>query len=196
MEPLYPNTLNLLAARHTLSPRRLVNPGPSTEQRELILEAPRHAPDHGQLVPWRFIELPTASRHRLGQVFVQSLLDRDPAATTEQQSQAAEKAERAPWLLAAVLRQSQKDQPEVPDTERLISLGCAIQNMLLMATALGFGSALTSGKALNHPAMRQLLSLESHELLTCFVNIGTASKPAPPRERPAWQRYVSTLKDA
>ena len=36
---------------------------------------------------------------------------------------------------------------EVPDAERLVSAGCAIQNMLLMATALGFGSALTTANS-------------------------------------------------
>ena len=36
---------------------------------------------------------------------------------------------------------------EVPSHERLISAGCAIQNMLLMATALGFGNQVVGIKS-------------------------------------------------
>jgi nitroreductase len=126
-------------------------------------------------------------------VFREALRQRDALASETELQQAAQKAERAPVLLAAVLRKAQKEVAEVPNTERLISQGCAIQNILLMATAMGFGSALTSGKALNHPAMRQLLQLQDHEILTCFVNIGTAGRKPTERMRPHYVQYTSTL---
>lgn len=183
----------LLKSRQTVSPKRLLEPGPTEAQLNTILQAASHAPDHGQLTPWRFILIPQPCRKALGAVFREALLQRDAMASDTELSQAAEKAERAPVLLAAVLKSAQPENAEIPETERLISQGCAIQNMLLMATAMGFGSALTSGKALNHPAMRRLLQLQDHETLTCFVNIGTAGRKPTERIRPEPAHYTSTL---
>lgn len=42
--------------------------------------------------------------------------------------------------------QLESGDPDIDASERLISAGCAIQNILLTAHAIGFGAALTSGK--------------------------------------------------
>ena len=39
-------------------------------------------------------------------------------------------------------------EPDTPALERMVSMGAAIQNMLLGAHAMGFGAGLTSGKAM------------------------------------------------
>ena len=74
-----------------------------------------------------------------------------------------------------------------------MSLGCALQNVLLAAQALGFGSGLASGGALGSPGMRTLLGLAPHERAVCFVGIGTPSKTKTPRERPQPGAFFSTL---
>ena len=76
--------------------------------------------------------------------------------------------------------------------ERYISLGCAIQNMLLLSTAYGLGSALTSGKALQSRAMRELFDLQVNEQALCFINIGDISEARKPRPRPEVARYYSS----
>ena len=43
----------------------------------------------------------------------------------------------------------------IPVIERLISLGCALQNMLLAAQSMGSGSGLTSGAALESQRLRE-----------------------------------------
>jgi nitroreductase len=182
----------LIHARRTTLPKRLAEPGPDEAQLQQILGAAAAAPDHGELVPWRFVLVPAKARGALAEVFAASLRERDAAATPEQLSQAREKAFRAPVLMLAVARTDGPDE-EVPATERLVSAGCAIQNMLLMATALGFGSALTSGKALTSQALRELFSLGEHEQALCFVSIGTIASTRKPRPRPATERYVSHL---
>ena len=77
--------------------------------------------------------------------------------------------------------------------ERLLSAGCAVQNMLLMATAQGYGSALTSGKALKAAALRALFQLLPCEQAVCFVSIGTVVSRKAMRTRPHPSSYVSTL---
>ena len=108
------------------------------------------APDHGQLTPWRFVLVPTEQRHRLAEVFALSLVDRDPGATEAQVADAREKAYRAPLLLVAIASLGSRE-PDTPALERMVSMGAAIQNLLLGAHAMGFGTGLTSGRAMASP---------------------------------------------
>jgi hypothetical protein len=62
-----------------------------------------------------------------------------------------------------------------------------------MATTMGFGSALTSGKALQSQGLREMFSLRECEQAVCFVSIGTTLRRKPPRLRPEPSRYVSVL---
>lgn len=182
----------LIHHRQTILPRRLDEPGPNEEQLDLILQAAAAAPDHGELLPWRFVLVPAAARPRLAEVFAAALLERDPAAAEEQVARAREKAFRAPVLMLAVVRMGPPGD-EVPPPERLVSAGCALQNMLLMATAQGFGSALTSGKALHAAGLRALFGLADDEQAVCFVSVGTAVKRKRGRIRPEPRQFVSSL---
>jgi nitroreductase len=183
---------DLIRARQTVLPKRLAAPGPDDAQFLVMLEAAAAAPDHGQLLPWRFVLVPDASRAALGEVFAQALADRDANATTEQREQAREKAMRGPRLLLLVVDASCGD-PEIDLHERLISAGAAVQNILLVATAQGFGSALTSGKALKSAVLRRFFALGTSEHAVCFISIGSVASRRRARARPAVADYLSTL---
>jgi len=185
----------LLTQRQTILPKRLGAPGPDAHQLHAILQAASHAPDHGQLLPWRFVLVPPSARAALGQAFVQALLERDAQANAEEQARAREKALRAPVLLLATVdeRADDEEHAQVPVPERILSAGCAVQGLLLAATALGYGSALTSGKALQSAALRTLFALPPHERALCFVSIGSVLSGKPPRERPAASQYTALL---
>lgn len=185
----------LIQQRQTILPRRLRAPGPDAAQLEQIVVAAVAAPDHGQLVPWRFVLVPDTARAALAEAFEQSLVQRDPLASADQRAQSREKAFRSPTLLLAVARLAD-EADDVPVAERLLSAGCAIQNMLLMATALGFGSSLTSGKALQSQPLRSLFRLLPTEQALCFVSIGTPSGRKAPRLRPSPAEVLTTLEVA
>lgn len=182
----------LMQSRQTILPKRLMAPGPNAEQLQHILEAAASAPDHGQLLPWRFILVPLDARDALASVFGAALLERDPQATPHQVRQAQEKAYRSPCLMVLVVDALRGDHG-VDLHERIVSAGCAVQNLLLMATALGFGSALTSGKALKSGALRALLELQEGEQALCFVSVGSVQTSQAGRLRPQVKDYVSTL---
>ena len=65
--------------------------------------------------------------------------------------------------------------------------------MLLMATALGFDSALTSGKAMGSPLMGTLFNLQADEMALCFISVGTALARKARTGRPLPADIVSTL---
>lgn len=201
----------LIHSRRNVSPRHLVEPGPSPAQLQRILNAAAAAPDHRQLLPWRFVIVPLAQRERLAQVFGQALAERDPDATPKQIEEARDKAYRAPLLILATARLTDPLKPapvipcepvpgepapkdaEVTDMERLVSLGCAIQNIILSAHAAGFGTGLTSGQALRSSALRALFNLDENEHAVCCINIGTAARRKPAKARPETTAFVATL---
>ncbi len=87
----------LIHSRQHVAPRRLVEPGPSLAQLQAILLAAGAAPDHGKLLPWRFVVVPIDKRQVLAEVFGLALLDRDPQATPEQIENAQEKPTGHPF---------------------------------------------------------------------------------------------------
>jgi nitroreductase len=182
----------LMQARQTVLPKRLGAPGPDAQQLHAIVAAAAHAPDHGQILPWRLVLVPQAQRARLADVFAAALLERDAAALPEQVEQARDKAYRAPVLLLAVV-DGQRGDPAVGLNERILSAGCAVQNLLLMATALGFGSALTSGKALTSSGLRALFGLHGGEQALCFISLGTVLSRKAARVRPGPADYLTSL---
>jgi nitroreductase len=175
----------VIHGRQTILPKHLHAPGPDAQQLTQMLRAACSAPDHGQVRPWRLIEVPASERASLGECFAQALRDRDPQALPAQVEQARDKAFRAPVLMLLVVDAACGD-PEIDLHERVVAAGCCAQNMLLMATALGFGSALTSGKALKADVLRQRFGLLSSEHALCFINVGSvlARKPVAPRPEP------------
>ncbi len=192
MQDLPTLVATLMQSRQTILPKRLMAPGPDADQLRAILAAAASAPDHGQLLPWRFVIVPVEARSLLAEQFAHALLVRDSTALPEQQEQAREKAFRSPLLMLAVVDGACGD-PEVDLHERILSAGCAIQNMLLMATTQGFGSALTSGKALKFAGLRQLFALQASDHALCFVSIGSVQSRKPQRARPVPADYVARL---
>ena len=182
----------LITSRQNISPKRLVEPGPDASQLDTVFEAAAAAPDHGLLCPWRLVLVPAHRREDLAEVFALALLDRDPVASLEQIEAAREKAYRAPCLLAAIARLGPAEPP-IPVLERMVSLGAAVQNMLLSAHGMGFGGGLASGQAMQSPRMSELLSLRDGEEAVCFINLGTVSKRKMPRLRPESGLFVSSL---
>lgn len=184
--------LTLIHSRQYVSPKRLGDPGPDREQVEKILTAAGAAPDHGQLRPWRLVIIPPERRHLLAEVFAEALVERDFEATEEQKQEAREKAHRGPFLVLVIARLDPALGPTRPQ-ERLISAGCAVQNMLLAAHAMGFGAGLSSGRALYSRQVRLLFGLADEEQPLCFMTVGTVTRHKFSRQRPTMADYTSTL---
>ena len=169
--------LALIGSRHSVAPKRLLAPGPSAAQLLQMVEAAASAPDHRALRPWRLIRIADHQRDALADLFEACSRERagadGPPPTAADLAKSRDKAYRAPTLLLAVLRAA-ADDPEVPLTERAVTLGAALMNLLLAAHGLGFGAMLTSGRAVRTARFAQALALAADEQAVCFVSIGTA----------------------
>ncbi len=165
-EPTDPR-LALLHARRTVS--LLVDPGPDAAELAAMLDAADAAPDHGRLHPWRLEVLDAATRSRLADAYAAAAAARGEDA--DGVARARSKPLRGPLVVAAVARTV--PHPKVPDWEQLAAAACAVQNLCLAATALGYGSAWRTGAAVEDPAVRAVLDLGDDERLIGFVHLGT-----------------------
>jgi len=182
--------IEAIMTRHSVSPKRLIEPGPDSGQLMSMINAAAAAPDHGKLRPWRFVEFPKSSRDDLAQVFEDALLERLPKADPEAKSRAREKASRAPLLLGLVMRLNRT--AEVPHLDdQIASGGAALQNLLLAAHAMGFGARALSGQAVRTAAFNSALGLADDETFLCFIAIGTAKSAPRQNERPDAEMLLS-----
>jgi nitroreductase len=182
----------LIHGRQHVGPKNLADPAPGEAELRELFAAAAAAPDHGQLRPWRFLVLGPQARERLAQCFSDALLERDPQARPEQIEDARAKAARGPLLILAIA-DLRADDPDVPGSERLVSMGCAIQNLLLAARARGYASGLSSGRALRSQPLREAFGLRVGEQAVCFITVGTPTRVKPRRQRPAVDDFVQWI---
>jgi nitroreductase len=79
----------------------------------------------------------------------------------------------------------------VPVHEQYVSVGAAVQSILLAAHALGYGAVLLSGGRSRDPLVRDLLQLGDNEEMIGFVSIGTPSKKISPKIRPSARAHLA-----
>ncbi len=167
------DALSAILARRSIP--RLVEPGPSGEGLERILEAAAAAPDHGELRPWKLIVLEGRGKESFGQVLADAYLARcealGAAPTEGQLTKERTKLGRAPVVLvmAAVHRHSDK----IPWEEQFASGAAAAQNALVAATALGYGSMWRTGDAASDLRVKTALGLSPHDAIVGFLYLGT-----------------------
>ncbi|WP_350333641.1 nitroreductase family protein [Coralliovum pocilloporae] len=179
-----------ILSRHSVSPKVLEAPGPSTDQLRTMIKAAASAPDHGLIRPWRFIDFPGRSRKMLADVFERALLERFSDADDEDRRRAREKAARAPTLLGLVA-QIAEDEMRVTRDDQIASCGAALQNILLTAHAMGYGARAMSGRAVRTESFRSAIGLADNEEFLCFIAMGTPSRCGRERQRPEPETILS-----
>ncbi len=180
-----------LFSRYSISPKRLGEPGPSDTEIHQIVSAALTAPDHCALKPWRFIHIPQSEMRVLGDVFASIKARRDPMASPQALQRERDRAAATPGLIAIVAR-LRTSHPRVPVYEQYVSIGAAIQNMLLCVHGLGYGAKMVSGLKLQDPAMAEALNVGPWERLIGFLCIGTQINPQKRRRRPDIADHLST----
>jgi nitroreductase len=175
-----------IASRQTVLPKRLIPPGPDPSELEQLFQAADAAPDHDLINPWRFLIIPSHKRTDLGDLFAAAMLERDPSASHDQLVQARYKALRGPLLIV----DEAKGSADIDLHERVLSAGCAVQNLMLLAHAMGYGSGLTSGKALKADSFRAGLGLGASERAICCLSVGTVSSRKPFKPRPKVAQFT------
>jgi nitroreductase len=178
-----PELIDLILGRQSVSPKRLIPPGPTDAEIRTMIAAAVTVPDHCGLRPWRFLRIAEAARQSLADLFVEAKRRRVPDADADVFERERDKALRAPVLIAVCAR-IDPDNPKVPPGEQFASVGAAIQNVLLAAHALGYGGIMLSGEKTRDPLIRDGFGLGDDEALVGFISLGSAAAAAPRKPRP------------
>jgi nitroreductase len=179
------DALEAVLTRQSVAPAFLREPGPDDVALERILAAGACAPDHGRLRPWRFIVIRGPARERLGEVFVEALLKRQPDAPEAAIEQERARPLRAPLLIAVAARIA-REHPKIPEIEQILSTAAAAQNILLAAHAQGFGAKWLTGANAYDDHVKSALGLAPDDRMLGFIHLGTVdgSPPAVPHADP------------
>ena len=181
--------LRALLSRRSVSPKRLVAPGPDLHTLDLMLQAALTAPDHGALRPWRVIEFRAEQRAELATLFEQEKPRRDPLATKVDLLRARDHALMPPVLLGFVV--TPHARTKIPLREQWLSAGAALGNLLNAAHQLGYGAIVLSGERCFDLQLTGALGVKADEELVGFISIGTAAKAPPETHRPLSQTVWS-----
>lgn len=172
------DTLAAIASR--ASALKLAAPGPTPEQLEAILGAGVRAPDHGRLSPWRFVVLDGEGRNVLAAAMTDMRRRLSPEAEAEEAEREGLKAMRAPTIVAVAAHTAPPGK--VPEIERIVAVGAAMQNMILAAHALGLGTMWKTGPAAYDVGVKKALGLAAEDHIVGFLYLGAPAAPGVPRE--------------
>ncbi|WP_284179334.1 nitroreductase [Rhabdaerophilum sp. SD176] len=191
MPPSTHPVIDALFARRSANARMLTGPAPDDAQLRLIVEAASRAPDHGRIVPFRFLALADAARGRLADLLGAATREMMPDAPEEEIQRAREKAHQGPCLVG-VLARIDAGHPKIPASDQWLAVGCALENLVLAVQALGFAAAIRSGRFLETKAFREGFGLGPNEHFVSIVAIGTTKDWPPAKPKPALDTVFGT----
>jgi nitroreductase len=184
-----PDALDLLKTRRSLKPLDMTGPGPSPAELETILTIGARVPDHGKMVPWRFIVFEGDARAKAGEIFGKVFRAKNVTATPDQIEAEKKRFTHAPLVIAVVSRTAK--HPKVPSWEQELSAGASAMNIVHAAHALGYvANWLTGWMAFDRDVL-DALGLTVDEKIAGFIYIGKAERPAEDRPRPALSEIVT-----
>jgi len=174
--------LQALDQRHSVPSLQLGEPAPDPATQLRMLQSAVRVPDHGKLVPFRFLRLQGQARHALGEFLAQRSRQRDPNASEAAVEKDRQRFSHAPLIITVIARL--QDNPKVPAQEQLFTAGCVCFALLQAAQGCGFGAQWLTAWMATDPEVARHLGLADNERIVGFIHIGTPKIAVPDRDRP------------
>ena len=176
-----PEVLDFLLTRRSRPAKTLGDRAPDRAEIETLLTAASRTPDHGKLVPWRFLVLADREkRERLVELAARRLAEvgHDPAKIDKDAG-----AFRQGGVIVAVI--SSPREAHIPRWEQEFAAPCVCLSLLNAALASGWGANwLTGPLARDAEFLAQALGCAPGETVAGFVHIGDETVAPADRERP------------
>jgi nitroreductase len=176
-----PAVMEFLLSRRSRPAKLLQGPAPDRAALTPILTAAARTPDHGKLVPWRFVVLETAALRRLGDLVASC----GAASGRSDEDIAKARACYDSSPLAVVVIEAPKPSDKIPEIEQTYSAGAVCLALLNAALASGWGANwLTGWPVFDRHFVEVGLGLNASERVAGVIHIGTAETAPPDRPRP------------
>ena len=185
--------LSYLLSRRSVSARLLTGPEPSRQDIETMLTIASRVPDHGKLVPWRFVVIQGQARDDLGQITAALAKQKQDITDPDRVAVEQTRFSRAPLVIVVVSRAH--DHPKIPVWEQHLSAGAACMNLLSAALALGYGACWLTEWMAYDADFGRALGLSKDERIAGFIHIGHAQESPSDRPRPALADIVTYWQD-
>jgi nitroreductase len=186
-----PDLVELLKTRRSPNIPDLQGPGPSESQLETLLTIAARVPDHGKLVPWRFLVLTKAGRAQLAERLAACFRRDHPQATPDQIEKERSRFANSPLIVAVISRAA--PHAKIPEWEQVLSAGAACMNLITAAHALGFGANWVTGWPAYDRSCQAHLGVEENERVAGLIHIGTPPGPREDRDRPKLDAIVTRI---
>ena len=172
---------DLIRNRRSIKPAAM-DPARPVDRATLLtlLENATWAPSHGMTEPWRFRVYEGAAREALADTLQRLYREVIPAAEQREDKylKLRDNALQAPVVIACSMQRGGVDK--IPVQEEIEAVACALQNLMLSASAIGLGSFWSSPPLLETDAFRTWLGLRPQDLCVGLVYLGW------PKEGSAW----------
>lgn len=173
---------NIIKARRTVKPAMMNGSKIANEDINELLELANWAPNHGSTEPWRFVV------YEQPQEFCSKHAELYKSGTTEETFKPAvfdnltHMGDKASHIVVAYMKRG--TNPNIPQFEEIAASACAIENLLLGATAKGIASYWGTDGATLKPAMKEFLELGADDQVMGLLYLGYAD------EQPEGRRKV------
>lgn len=180
------NLIKFMTNRRSHPAKLMGKEGPSPDTLSKILTIAARVPDHGKLVPFRFIEYTPRWCNQIGEKILQRAqeLAVEKGIPLDEAQIAIEKNRflRSPCIVAVVF--SPEQSQKIPQSEQRSCAAAAAMNMLIGANAYGHAANWITEWIAYDESLKAEFGLQTHETIIGFIHIGSADRPMPDRERP------------
>lgn len=176
------DALDLLATRRSVPPVLLREPGPDPAQLQRLLALASRVPDHGMLSPWRFIVIEGEARARASAVVESVFVARNPDADEKVRRKEATRLSMAPTIVAVL--STAAEHVKIPVWEQALTAGAVCENLVVAASAMGFGASWLTGWLAYDAEVLEGLGVRPGERVAGFIHIGTPAEAIAERPRP------------
>jgi nitroreductase len=147
-----------------------------------LLELADWAPTHGFTEPWRFVVYESPAEFCAAHANLYK--ENTPAAEFSEGAftNLQQQGDKASHVIIATMKRG--NLPKIPVFEEMAAVSCAIQNILLGATALNMASFWSTGGMALKPAMKDFLALGDDDHVMGIIYLGYAD------EHPAGRRTI------
>jgi nitroreductase len=181
--------LHVLETRRSVAPVALSGTGPSPAALERLLRLASRVPDHGKLVPWRFIVFQGEAREQAGDILAAAFAAREPGVEPARIAAERKRMTMAPLIVGVVSRAA--PHGKIPEWEQELTAGAVCMNLLIGARAMGYaGSWLTNWFSYDRDVLARFGVAET-ERMAGFIHIGHAETVPEDRPRPPLEDIVT-----